>query len=220
MTLTLMSLRERVEQMLADRGNVIWDRTWLEEAIRQALLEYSLINPQQAMTTLAISADAHELDISSISGLLAVTQVWVPYTSSNPEHPPNVRAFEHWVDSQTLYFPDYQLQNGETARLFYTKLRIISGLDGETTTTFPINHEILLAIGSAGYAATSRAVDLTEQVSVGQHTTQQVRGWGLSKLQEFRVGLHAVTRRLATRNPSRIDTPRLDRWDREGREWV
>ena len=220
MTITLMSLRERVEQMLVDTGNAIWDRTWLEEAIRQALLEYSLINPQQAMTTLAIGADTYELDISSISGLLAVTQVWVPYTASNPEHPPNARAFEHWVDSQTLYFPDYQLQNGDTTRIFYTKLRTLSGLDGETTTTFPISDEILLAVGSAGHAATSRAVDLTEKVSVGQLTAQQVRAWGLSKLQEFRAGLNAVTHRLAMRNPSDVELSSLDRWDREGKEWV
>ena len=220
MTLTLMSLRERVEQMLADTGNLIWDRTWLEEAIRQALFEYSLVNPQQSMTTLTISTDTHELDISSISGLLAVTQVWVPYTSSNPEHPPNVRTFEHWVDSQTLYFPAYQLQNGETARLFYTKLRTLSGLDGETTTAFPISDENLLAVGSAGHAATSRAIDLTEQVSVGSQTAQQVRTWGLLKLQEFRAGLNAINRHLATRNPSRVNISKLDRWDREGKEWV
>ena len=67
MIIKLTTVRERVEQMLADTGNDIWDRTWLDEAIRHALYDYSLVNPVRSITTLTASADSTELDISSLT---------------------------------------------------------------------------------------------------------------------------------------------------------
>lgn len=220
MSFTAMDTRERVEQMLADTSNAIWDRTWLEEAMRQALLEYSQINPLQAITTVTLSSDTYELDVSSISGLVDVREVWCPYTASDPEHPPNVVAFRFWPDSDIVFSVGPQFSNGDVARIFYEKLRTLRDLDGETSTTVDPRDEILIALGTAGHAATSRAVDLTEKVSINQFTAQQVRAWGLSKLQEYRAGLNAVSRRLALREPSRVTLPRLDRWDRDGGGWA
>lgn len=219
MTINLTNFRERVEQLLADVSNEIWDRTWLDEAINQALIEYSAINPYHAITTLTISTTGHEVSISSITNLLDILRVYVPYTAASPEYPPNLRAFEHWIDPQILYFPDYEPQANEIARIFYTKLRTIAGLEGETSSTLPARDENLLIHGAAGHVATSRAIDLTEKVSVGQATAQQVRAWGLSKLQEFRAGLNAVARREALRGSSFAKLPPLDKWDRDSRDW-
>jgi len=187
MTATLATLRDRVELELADSGNSIWSTDDVDEAIRQALHEYSKTRPLREVGTVELSADGREIDISSLSGLLSVTEIWCDYTSSDPEFPANVRAFTHWRDEQKIYVnDDYEPASGDVVRVFYTKLQTLNGLDSETATSVPLEDETLIATGAAGYAATSRAVDLAEQVTLDRLTAQQVRAWGLAKLQEFR----------------------------------
>jgi hypothetical protein len=148
-----------------------------------------------------------------------VLKIWVNYTASDPEFPANVRAFEHWIDEEVVYVNDaYEPQSGDVMRVFYTTMQTLNGLDSETTTSYPDDDETLLALGAAGYAATSRAVDLTEQVTLDRLTSQQVRAWGLAKLQEFRAGLRLVARKMATEQVSHVEVSAADRW--EGTSWV
>lgn len=213
---TLASLRGRIEQILIDVDNSIWTQDVLDEGIRQALAEYSKVNPREVITTLTFSSSTRELDTSSISGLLDVERVWTPYTSSSPEFPPNWRNFEYWVDSQLLYFPDgTEPSSDDVARIFYRAMQTIKGLDAETTTTLPTDDETLLCIGGAGHAATARAVDLIEQVTQHKLVPANLRAWGLGKLQEFRAGLKTVARQRALRGSAFVGLPRLDRWEGE-----
>jgi hypothetical protein len=218
---TLTTLRDRVELLLADSGNAIWSTSWLDEAIREALHEYSKTRPLRSVGTLVLSANGREIDVSSLSGLLGVSEIWIPYTSTDPEYPANVRPFQHWPDEEKIYVAgDYEPASGDVARVFYTQLQTLNGLDAETSTTFPADDESLIATGAAGYAATSRAVDLAEKVTLDRLTAQQVRAWGLSKLQEFRAGLKTVARRMALENVSHVELPDLDRHERDGEGWA
>ena len=220
MATTLALLRDRVELMLADSGNSIWSTDDIDEGIRQALHEYSKTKPLRAVSTLNISADGREIDVSSLTGLLSVTDIWCDYTSSDPEFPANVRSFKHWRDEQKIYVDDdYEPASGDVMRVFYTKLQTLNGLDSETSTSVPLDDETLIAIGAAGYAATSRAVDLAEQVTLDRLTSQQVRAWGLAKLQEFRAGLKKVAAELATDEVSHVELIPEDRWER-GSGWA
>ena len=220
MTATLATLRDRVEQVLADTGNAIWSTDDIDEGIRQALHEYSKTRSLRAISTVPRSAAGREIDISSLTGLLSVSEIWCDYTSSAPEFPANVRAFQHWRDEQKLYVTDdYEPASGDVVRVFYTKLQTLNGLDSATATTVPLEDETLVATGAAGYAATSRAVDLAEQVTLDRLTAQQVRAWGMAKLQEFRSGLKTVARRMAVENKSDVELPALDRFERDGSGW-
>jgi hypothetical protein len=163
----------------------------LAEAIRQALHEYSKVNPLQEVGTVTVSSSGREVSISALTGLLGVSRVWLPYTSGSPEHPPNWRNFEFWKDELVLYFPDGdEPAADEVARVFYTKMQTLQDLDSAASTSFPADDDTILVIGSAGYAATSRSIDLTEKVTLDRLTSQQVRAWGLGKLQA-RVSLGA-----------------------------
>lgn len=221
MTATLATLRDRVELVLADTGNSIWSTDDIDEGIRQALHEYSKTRPLSAVFTINISSDGREIDVSSLSGLLSVSAIWVDYTSSDPEFPPNRRSFAYWPDDQTVYITDdYEPSSGDVMRVFYTTLQTLNGLDSETTTSILLDDETLVATGAAGYAATSRAVDLAEQVTLDRLTAQQVRAWGLAKLQEFRSGLKTVARRMAVEGKADVELPSLDRWERDGQGWA
>lgn len=214
MTATLTTLRDRVELQLGDSGNSIWSTADIDEAIRQALHEYSKVRPLRAVGTITLSTAGREISLASLSGLLSVQEIWVDYTAANPEYPPNRRPFEHWVDQNQIYvIGDYEPQAGDVVRVFYTKLQTLSGLDAATSTTVLEEDESLIAIGACGYAATSRAVDLTEQVTLDKLTAQQVRAWGLAKLQEFRAGLKAVARRMALETRSDVGLPPVDRFE-------
>lgn len=221
MTATLSVLRDRVERVLADTGNSIWSTDDVDEAIRQALHEYSKTRPQRAAATLTLSADGREIDVSPLSGLLSVSEIWCDYDSNDPQWPENRRSFACWPDTAEVYITDdYEPQSGDVMRVFYTKLQTLSGLDSETTTSFSDDDESLIAAGAAGYAATSRAVDLAEQVTLDRLTAQQVRAWGLAKLQEFRSGLKTIARRMSLEGKSDVELPELDRWERDGQGWA
>jgi hypothetical protein len=220
MTATLTTFRDRLEVALMDASNEIWSTTVLDESIRQALAEYSKINPRRVIGTVTLASSGREMSLSSLSGLIQVARVWLPYTASSPEHPPNTRRFEHWFEEQKLYFPDdAEPQSGEVARIFYLAQQTLNGLDSASNTTFPDDDETLLLTGGAGYAATSRAVDLIEQVTRDRLTAQQLRAWGLGKLQEFRSGLKTVQRQAALRSSSFVPAAKLDRWDKRQGGW-
>ncbi len=212
MATTLASLRDRVERILADVSNAIWSTDDLDEALRQALAEYSKIRPLQAVTTVNVTTATHELSISTITGLIGVSRVWCPYTAASPEDPPEWCAFEHWRDLAILYFPD-QLDASTVARIFYDKVHTLDDLDSASATTFPDEDESLIATGAAGYAALSRALDVGEQVTLDVEVPTRLKAWAGQKLQEFRAGLADVARAQALRGKSHVELPRLDRHD-------
>lgn len=212
--MALAELRDRVEQILLDTGNAIWSADHIDEAIRRALHEYSKVKPLIAIGTLTLSADGRELDASSLTGILGVREIWCDYTASDPEFPPNRRQYEYWPDEQTIYVTDdYEPQNGDVCRVFYTKLQTIEDLDSATATTLPGDDETLICEGASGYAATSRAVDLAEQVTLDRLTAQQIRAWGMAQLQRFRAGLKRVAEQEALRGSALVEIGDMDTWE-------
>jgi len=216
---TLTAIRDRIEQRLNDTGNTIWSTNWLDEGLRQALAEWSLKLPYQAITTLTLASDTHELDISAVSGLLSVERLWIPYTSSDPENPPNWEAFEHWEDAQIVYMPDREGQSGDVARIYYTTAHTINGLDSETATTLTVPVQSILITGAAAHAALNRALDIQEQVTLGRKTAAEIERWGAQQLTRFEADLDRMVRARSLRRRNHAHLPPLDRWDRDGGGW-
>jgi hypothetical protein len=117
-TETLSILHDRVELHLQDSGNSLrakrrspWASAAFDEAIEKALEAYIRHSPRLAVTTLTLSADGREVDLSTITGLLRLTRVWWPYTQSpgatpSRQFPPHWVSYEAWgpslfIDSST-----------------------------------------------------------------------------------------------------------------------
>jgi hypothetical protein len=216
MATTLALLRDRVELILADAANAIWAAGDIDEAIRRALHDYTKVRPYESVGTINITTAGREVDVSTLTGILGVSQIWCDYTATDPEFPPNRRAFEYWPDGTTIYVIDaVRPEAGDVMRVFYYVVQTLDGLDAATATTFPDDDESLLAQGAAGYAATSRAVDLAEQVTLDRLTAQQIRAWGMAQLQQFRAGLRVVARSRAMGRSARAEVDELDVWDSE-----
>lgn len=170
---------------------------------------------------------SRELDISSLTTLLDVTSVWLPVTQLDPEAPPNYRDFDHWRDRGILYFHDYEPATGDIARVFYSSLQTIEGLDGATATTLPARHDSLIVKGAAGYTAWARALDVTEKVVIDSNTqtSEMIMKWclrliGEDKPQgEFIAGLEEVEEEMQEGGLAGgvrfVPLPALDAYDGE-----
>lgn len=189
---TLATLRDRVEQLLVDTSNAIWTTGLIDETIDQALSFYSEIRPQVVKSSLALtailSANGREIDISAITGLIKVVDVWAPYLAA--DNVPTRRNFEHWLEQEIVHLDTGAVPTtADTARIFYTKAHTLNGLNSAGATTFRTGDDSLLVTGAAGYACLARTVDLLEQVTLGRQVVEELRTLGEIFLNEFKQRL-------------------------------
>lgn len=212
MATTLALLKVRVSEMLDDTALAVFDSDAVDEGIRQALDIYSKVRPFSEITTLTLASDTRELDVSSITDLLNVDRVWLPYTVATPEFPPQWRNFEHWQDQQIIFFNDEgSPTSGQIARIFYTAKQTLNGLDSATVTTFQDDDESLIAMGSAAYTVLGNARDTTETVTIDSNTqvSAQIIEWAKARMKDYRnmLGLDQV----AETRPAKITVKNLTR---------
>ena len=216
----LSQLRARVDQRLADSVEKRWSSTALDEAIRTALELYTDMNPRRLITTTTLSSDSREVDLSAVSGLLLVRELWLPYTAANPEYPPNRRRFEHWVDSGVVRVVDEPgITNGEVARIFYEAVHTIEDLDGAAATSLISRDEGLIVIGAAAGAALARSAELMRGDKEARAQGVALSVWAEAMQRSFSARLGMMAERVALAGASHIELPPLDRWDSDSWGW-
>jgi hypothetical protein len=200
---SLSDLRDLVEGDLDDSSNDVWTTGEIDRAIERALREYSLVRPQQAVGTISLSVDGREIGISTLTGLIRVVRVWHPYTSSDPEDPPEWRMWELW--GTTLYILDGdEPADGEVVRVYYHKQHTIDGLNGESTTTIPAEDEGVVVFGAAAYAALQKARGAVGEAGVSTETPEHWLNWAAGRLKEFRAQLRDIKRREVQKIDKRV----------------
>ena len=185
---TLATIRDRVEQLLVDLSNAIWTTGLIDESVDQALSAYSEVRPQVVRSALSLttilSTNGREIDISAVTGLVSVVDVWAPYLAADDKA--TKRRFEHWLEQEVVNLADgAAVSASDTARIFYAKVHTLNGLNSAGATTFKTGDDSLIVVGAAGYACLSRAVDLLEQVTLGRQTAEELQGLGSVYLAEF-----------------------------------
>jgi len=218
-SLTLTTLRDRVEAALHDSGNATWSTDDLDEAIRTALHEYSANLPYETIGTVTLSAAGREVDISSLSGYLTVERVWWDYDSTDPAYPPHWRDFELWPGDVLFIKDSDEPDSGDVVRVWYTKRHTLKDLDSATATTFSERDESLIVVGACAYAALQRAVEVSEDLTVDGWVHQRLRTWGEERMEEFQAGIADRVAQEAARASGIAPTADLDRWDEDGTEW-
>lgn len=191
-----------------------FDQDDIDEALRWALDRYSEINPEETITSVTLSSDGREVDISSITDYLDVTRVWWDYDSSDPEYPPKWRNFEVWPGDILFVDASGEPQSGDVVRVWYTRPRTLNGLDAASTTTLSADHETLVVIGASGFVAQERVQDENRR-----YVPRKLREWAAARLREFERGLKALGRRQAARHSGVAPMAALDRWDRGDGAW-
>ncbi len=217
----LAAIRDRVEVMLQDTGNAIWDSGVIDEGLRQALDQYNSVNPLHMETVITLPGDGHEIALSGITGLMDVLDVWWPYDSAAASEtwPPNrVRGWRlWWDDAQPVIILEIadsdEPQTDQEIRVWYSKRQTIQDLDSADITSLRGDHESLIILGGAGHAAMSRTVDLVETAGTDLYQVGLLGTWGQRKLREFQATIRKLERSRARRGRSWGSGWSLDKWD-------
>ncbi|MGQ9503104.1 MAG: hypothetical protein ACUVSF_13995 [Anaerolineae bacterium] len=214
MATNLTTLRARVARTLADAGNLAWSTDDLDEGIRKALFDYSLAIPLLRTADITLTQDGRQIDLSSLSNSIQVVDVWLPYDPDETE--PRRQPFRHWVAINTLFIEGvYVPRAGDTAHIFYQAYHTLEGLDNATTTTFPDPHANTITLGAAAYCVASRAVDLTDQVTVDRDAVVRLQTWARRAMLDFQDRLKLLSGHGS--GVPHIPLPPLDRYDGEWR---
>lgn len=216
---TLAQLRTRVSLWLKDSSNIAWSAGEIDDAIRQALDEYSQVFPLHMETAITLPSDGREIALDGLPGLegiSAVLEVWWPYSTTEAYWPPNQVAGWRtwWDDSRMVLFLNTagagEPQAGDEVRIWYARQHTIQDLDSADATSLPPGGEGLIVEGAAGFAALSGGINRSEVLDL-----EQVRKWGEIRLQAFRAELERIRRREARSQGQPFGAGwKLDRWDR------
>ena len=193
---TLAQIIDNVESDLKDTGGLTWSPAELTRAVRWALHELSWATPRRAAVTCAAVAGQREYSLAAagVGDLLYVTEVWYPYTPSEPEYPPQSAPWR-LLDDDTLFLDLPAVDGGGSLRIFYARSHTIEDLDGALVTTLSGEQEELVSLGAGAYAALQRAQASIGQVNLAEQAPRLWREWGERRLGEFRTRLAQLERR-------------------------
>ena len=189
MTLTEMRAIVRRDLHDEDAADYRWSDDELDRHIAHAVKEFSEAIPCEQKATEATVSGSREIDISSITDRIMVEAVEYPVD----KFPRRYQRFALWADTLTLLGDE--VPDGSNAYIYYGKLHTL----GESS-TIPVRHEDLIAVGAAGYAAVEWAVYAINRVNVGGGITpREFLSWGRERLKYFKAELRRLGRRNRTR---------------------
>ena len=179
----------------------------IDEAVRWALHRISEVNPHRAITTLTLSADGREVDISDID-YLAIERVWLDYDSSDPDYRPQWADFEVWPGDVLFINEPTEPQSADVLRIWYTTEHTITDLDSATATTLSDRDVTTLIVGATGLCAQERIHE--KETFWGN---RDLREWAAQRLKEFEAALSRIGRQEGIKHSGIAPSAHLDRWD-------
>ena len=183
----LATMRGNVRRDLHDEdaANYRWSDDELDRHIARAVALFSRYLPLEQTADMPTTSGSRELDISGLSGRVAVEAVEYPLDS----YPPEYQRFSLWGD--TLKILSDSVPDGSDARIYYGKLHTLDG----SGSTIPKQHEDLIALGAAGYALNEWANYAINRVNVGgEDTAAGYYAQGQERLSRFRRELKRLGR--------------------------
>lgn len=201
----LAAIQNRVEAMLNDNTNLRYDTTLLTAAIRRGLAEISQRLPQLKSTTISSTADTREYSLSTITDLSVLIEVWYPFNSTTPQHPPN-RVRWYWLGT-SIYLDVTTPPSGaadDKIRLIYAAPHTLEDLDGAASTTLDAAEEIALVLTAAGYAGLAIANSSINTPSANGWTPRQYQEWAAEQFKLARESIRALEQDRAASVDTRI----------------
>jgi len=192
MPTTLTTIRARVRQDLHDEDAAAyrWTDALLDRHIGRAVQEYSLHAPREQKTTIATTPNSRDLSVAALANLIDIEAIEWPAG----EFPPRRVGFTLWQTTVTL--DTVGAPAGENATIFWTQLHTLDG----ASSTLPVQHEDIVAIGAAAYAALDWTSFATNRLNTGgDDVWGRYKALAEERLREFQRELRRVGRRNTVR---------------------
>ena len=216
---TLAQLETRVAARLVDAANAVFALTTIDEALRSALSDYSTVLPLASETYITCPAAGREIALDSLTGLIAVLDVWWPFDPDTEVWPPNrVAGFRvYWDDARPVLLlaskTSNQPQANDNLRLWYTRPHTISSLDNAAVTTVFANHESMLVTGAAAYCAASQNINQIGTVRIDPSEVPALRAFAAARMAEWRAWLATLAAASPSFGPPYGEGWGIDKWD-------
>jgi len=189
MNLTEMRARVREDLQDEDAANYRFSNDQVDGAIERVVREFSLACPIEQQDEITTTADSKEIDLSSLSDLLAIVSVEYPMDLE----PPFYQRFEMWADK--LYMTD-EGDGSKKARVRWHKWHTLDA----ASSTIPEQFEELIVLGATGYLATSASVYTVDRATIaGRHATINFLKWGRQRLDRYEKKLKQFANRVITK---------------------
>ena len=201
---TLAQLEARVSARLIDATNVTFTIATIDEALRTALAYYSDAYPLTRDSTITVTTAGREQDLSALTGLISVLDVWWPYQASPEVWPPNqVPGFHLWWNNAVPKLlisaqSGAQPQTNDVIRVWFTQQHTINGLDGAGATSCLPIHETGIVDGASAYAVISEMRHQIGSIHVDPQQVASLNQWSTERLNEFRGWLGLIHQFAAT----------------------
>jgi hypothetical protein len=165
-------------------------------AIRQAFKQLNMTVPAHAAEIVSAVTDQYEYELSDqtamqiVDVLLEGTDTYLDYNVSLP--------FDAYFEDDRPFFRLRIPQStGQSLIVRFTKPYIISGLDGETSSTMPALYDTVLLDGAAWIACLVRAAGRIETINMNQEVTRNFAMMAEHFRVAFELGLVNLAKRKA-----------------------
>lgn len=188
MPTTIATIRSRVRQDLHDEdsGAYRWTDAVLDRHITRAANDYSLEAPLEQKSTLTTTAGSRAISVASLTNIIAIDAVEYPVD----QYPPKYAPVSRWQGVMTL---DLQAApvGVEDVNVYWTRVHTLDG----STSTIPVAHEEIIAIGAAAHAALDWTSFATNRINTGgEDVWGRYQAFGESRHRDFRRELARIAR--------------------------
>jgi hypothetical protein len=206
----LSDLIDRVEIELNDTSNATWSTTRIEAAIRTALRRYSQTKPRRVWSEITTTDGEREYSLAALGEILEVMDVWYPFTSADPEFPPERPGWEILETGELRIKSDDAPAASEKIRVLATMPHTIAALDSASATTLTAQEKQLIVLGAAGYCAEAQSLAVINTVTASSWTQRQYADWAKEKIAQFETIARELARREDTTAETRVQWPEID----------
>lgn len=184
-TIAIAGLRTRILAILDDASNTKFSANQVDQAVRDALKEYTAARPIEA----TYSFDANGEQVIVLPTTFAAFQIMDVY--KDEDYPQTHYTFlARYEDEQwQIETPNNTIPADTPLIAVYSKVNGIDGLDSFAGTTIPDAEIETLAIGAAGFALLSRAVSRSEANNLDSDTLEGLKKLGDSYIATFQAAL-------------------------------
>jgi len=214
----LAGFRTRILALLGDPAGARYTNATLDEALSQALEEFSVTVPNLIIEEFTVVTAGREQLITTVPSFLNVLQVVYPYNGTATEQT-LLDAFYAWHDGEylALYIGGPAVPAaGEVIQIYYTIPHTVENLNSAVATTINPAHDGLLSQGASAFSALLRAAQMVETPGKRLEDTTNLQKWG----QEQRSHFTSSLRLLANGHTHTAALPtagwKLDGWDGGG----